>query len=316
MSDSRSARRCRLVLCALIPLAVGCGGGGGGSQTNSPVCSVNTASLSFGSVLVGQTRDLTFTITNTGQGTLAGTVSSPCADYTLQGSASYSLGPGASATLTVRFAPSATGTRTCTLTSGASCANVGCTGVGAATACQITPTALAFGIVTVGTSADRTLTLMNAGSGTLSETVSSPCASYTLQGTASYTLGPGASAVITVRFTPSAGGPSSCTLDTGDALCADVPCSGTGIELNSGFLSPLATFQHTFMTAGSYPYHCEIHTVMRGTVIVDIAGPPSASVSIVSATSTGFSPSSVTVAPGGTVTWTNNHTTTHTVTSD
>ena len=89
-------------------------------------------------------------------------------------------------------------------------------------------------------------------------------------------------------------------------------------ELNSGNIAPSGgMFAHTFNTAGTYPYHCSIHNVMKGTVIVD---PASANmnvpVSIVSATTGGFSPASVTVKTGGTVTWTNNNTSTHTVTSD
>ncbi len=31
-------------------------------------------------------------------------------------------------------------------------------------------------------------------------------------------------------------------------------------------------FVHTFAKPGSYPYHCAIHTFMKGTVIVDPAG--------------------------------------------
>jgi plastocyanin len=169
----------------------------------------------------------------------------------------------------------------------------------------------------LGSSADRTLTITNTGAGTLTGTVISPCADYSIVGTPSYSLGSGASTTITVHFAPAVSGTRSCVIDTGDASCADVSCSGTGLELSSGFLAPGGTYPHTFMTAGSYPYHCEIHTVMRGTVIVDPASlVTSVSVSIVNATASGFSPGSVTVAPGGTVTWTNNHSSTHTVTSD
>ena len=36
----------------------------------------------------------------------------------------------------------------------------------------------------------------------------------------------------------------------------------------SGNLSPGATFSYTFNTAGTYSYHCSIHTYMVGTVAV------------------------------------------------
>jgi plastocyanin len=307
----------RLAVGVWVLLAAGCGGGGGDTLTNPPVCGVSPSTLNFGSVVVGQTVDQTLTITNSGQGTLAGAVSEACTDYSIQGSATYSLGPGASATITVRFAPSAPGARNCTVNTGTGCATVSCAGTGVASPCQITPAALDFGTVTLGSSADRSFTIMNAGSVPLVGTVSSPCADYTIQGTASYTLDPGNSAVITVRFAPSVAGSSSCTIETGDAMCADVASTGTtGPELNSPSLGPGAVYPHTFMTAGSYPYHCEFHLMMRATVTVNAAGPLSASVSIVNSTAAGFNPLNVTVAPGGTVTWTNNHSVIHTVTSD
>jgi plastocyanin len=90
-------------------------------------------------------------------------------------------------------------------------------------------------------------------------------------------------------------------------------------ELNSAVLGHLATYPHTFTTAGSFAYHCAIHPTMHGTVVVDPASAvTSGSVSIINHT---FSPASITVAPNATVTWTNQDGTdqnpiNHTVTSD
>lgn len=36
----------------------------------------------------------------------------------------------------------------------------------------------------------------------------------------------------------------------------------------SGNLTPGRTFERTFATAGTYPYHCSIHPTMRGTITV------------------------------------------------
>jgi plastocyanin len=36
---------------------------------------------------------------------------------------------------------------------------------------------------------------------------------------------------------------------------------------NSGLLSRFATFQRTFDTAGTFPYHCTPHPFMQGTVV-------------------------------------------------
>lgn len=41
-----------------------------------------------------------------------------------------------------------------------------------------------------------------------------------------------------------------------------------GSSFISGVLAPGATFQTTFGTTGTFPYHCSIHPTMRGTVTV------------------------------------------------
>ena len=43
--------------------------------------------------------------------------------------------------------------------------------------------------------------------------------------------------------------------------------SDTGVW-NSGLLQRYATFQRTFAAAGSFPFHCEPHPFMKGTVTV------------------------------------------------
>jgi plastocyanin len=50
-----------------------------------------------------------------------------------------------------------------------------------------------------------------------------------------------------------------------------VPHTSTsdGSGWNSGSLAPGAAFVRAFPTAGSFPYHCDIHPGMKATVIVD-----------------------------------------------
>ncbi len=43
--------------------------------------------------------------------------------------------------------------------------------------------------------------------------------------------------------------------------------SNTGL-FDSGMIPKDGTYQHTFSTAGTYPYHCTIHSSMTGTVVV------------------------------------------------
>ncbi|UCH83577.1 MAG: choice-of-anchor D domain-containing protein, partial [Candidatus Latescibacterota bacterium] len=76
-----------------------------------PVCHVAPDSLDFGNVFSGNWRDTTFTIKNTGGGTLTGTVSDTCDYFSLvpPGDIPYVLGSGDSMVVTVRFAPPDTG---------------------------------------------------------------------------------------------------------------------------------------------------------------------------------------------------------------
>ncbi len=91
------------------------------------------------------------------------------------------------------------------------------------------------------------------------------------------------------------------------------PTSG-GKELDSGNISPGATYQHRFASAGSFPYHCIYHAPMTGTVEVSTgAADTLVNVSITSS-SAPFPAASV--KPGGRVVWTNNTSVVHTVTSD
>ncbi len=116
-------------------------------------------------------------------------------------------------------------------------------------------------------------------------------------------------------------------------------------SFDSGTLNAGATFVHTFAQAGTYTYGCDFHGGMRGTVIViaavgspaSVPTPPAAptpapvapaapsvtpapgsaatneSVSIAGSL---FSPSSITVNVGSSVTWANIDAVTHTVTAD
>ena len=44
--------------------------------------------------------------------------------------------------------------------------------------------------------------------------------------------------------------------------------SDQGSELNSPSFGQGQTYKHVFMTAGTYPYHCSLHTSMKGSVTV------------------------------------------------
>jgi plastocyanin len=59
-------------------------------------------------------------------------------------------------------------------------------------------------------------------------------------------------------------------------------------SFDAGHVSPGSSFTQTFTVAGTYGYHCNIHTSMKGTVVV--IGPGSSSSSATTTTSSGGIP--------------------------
>jgi hypothetical protein len=218
-----------LILVCVVLLS-GCGGDSGNPSEPNPICGLDVQSLAFGSVTVGESRDLTFTITNTGSGTLAGTVSDTCADFSIITNATYSLEGGVSTTVTVRFLPQSAGAKACTINTGASqCAGLACTGTGVVPdVCEVHPASIDFGTVTVGTSRDTTFYIANIGGSTLSGSVTATCDEYSLVfGSGNYSLEPAQQHAVTVRFAPATAGTKTCMIETGTS-CASVPCTGVG----------------------------------------------------------------------------------------
>jgi len=85
----------------------------------------------------------------------------------------------------------------------------------------------------------------------------------------------------------------------------------SGPELSSSVLSSGQTYSHTFNTAGVFHYHCTVHPTMKGTITVNAVGTATQEhVSIQN-----FALPSITINVGSTVTWTNNDSAPHTVTS-
>ena len=74
-----------------------------------PVLNVSPSSVSFGRINLGTWKEQSFTVKNTGSGTLSG-IASTSAPFSITAGASYNLGPGASQRVTVRFTPATPGT--------------------------------------------------------------------------------------------------------------------------------------------------------------------------------------------------------------
>ncbi len=200
----------------------------------APVCSVVPDTLDFGTVLIGAYKDTTFTITNTGADTLIGDVSEACGEYSIvSGGGPYNLAADESLTVTVRFEPTAAGTQTCTVETGQEiCTDVFCTGWGEnPPVCSVVPDTLDFGTVDIGTYADIAFTITNTGGSVLTGDVTEACGEYSIvSGGGPYSLTAGQFVTVTVRFEPTLEGTQTCTVETGQAICSDVFCTGVGEE--------------------------------------------------------------------------------------
>ncbi len=70
--------------------------------------------------------------------------------------------------------------------------------------------------------------------------------------------------------------PSSLTIKKGDTviwtnkdLMSHTITSDSGSELESARFGRAETYSHTFNTAGTFSYHCSVHSTMKGTIIVE-----------------------------------------------
>lgn len=203
----------------------------GWTVNEPPSCAVEPSSIDFGSVQYNSSKDSTFTIKNTGGGTLTGSVTESCLEYSIvSGGGAFSLAAGESVVVTVRFEPTSAGLKNCTILTGTDCANVSCTGLGVEPppACLIEPDSLDFGLVDVGGFDTRSFDITNTGYGTLSGTVSESCAEFDVLSGGTYSLTHDQSQTVTIIFFPGSTGLKECTIETGNDLCTDVYCSGIG----------------------------------------------------------------------------------------
>ena len=210
------------------------------TSSNSPL-SLAPNSLSFGTVLLGNSVSLPVTLTNTGSSPINFNSITATGDYATSGSCpspGQMLAANSSCTVQVTFTPGATGTRTGTLNIATSVSTnplaVPLTGLGAQSTLTVAPSSLAFGSITVGASANLTVALTNTGgipitglavtaNGDFAVTI--PCTSTILAA--------GSSCTAQVTFTPSQTGARTATLTvvSSDAASpATIPLSGTGVQ--------------------------------------------------------------------------------------
>ncbi|MCL0068909.1 choice-of-anchor D domain-containing protein, partial [Thermodesulfovibrionales bacterium] len=176
-------------------------------------------SLDFGSVIVTQSHDLDFTVTNTGGGTLTGEAALPAGSpFSIVSGSPFSIPAGQDATVTVRFSPAAVGSfsETVSFTSNGGDLTRGVSGTGVppgVPVLSVTPDpSLDFGNIIVGESRDLDFTVTNTGGGTLTGSATVPAVPFSIVGASDFSLVAGASTTVTVRFSPTAAGSFSETV--------------------------------------------------------------------------------------------------------
>jgi CheY-specific phosphatase CheX len=199
-------------------------------------CDVAPAALAFEVDTIGESQSKQFRITNTGGGSLSGTVTEACPEFDIAPPTSYNLGSGDDQTFIVTYTPEDSGDDVCLIQTGnALCGSVTCNADGPGQPlCDVSPVSLSFLVAGVGGSQSSQFMITNTGTGTLSGTVTSPDSEFSILSPVSYSLDEGQSQTFTVVYTSEDLGYDVCALETGDGLCIDVICEATCVTVVTG----------------------------------------------------------------------------------
>jgi subtilisin family serine protease len=199
-------------------------------------CLVDPDTLDFGVVTVGDSTEAMFFVTNTGGEILNGSISETCDAYSIvSGGGAYALASDETLFVTIRFKPGSAGLHSCTVETGSGlCSDVYCSGTGdILPVCLVEPDSLDFGTVNLGDSLDMNFLITNTGGGVLSGSLSDTCSYYSIvAGGGSYNLSANETLQVVVRYKPEAEALHDCAIETGVALCSDVYCSGSCVDVS------------------------------------------------------------------------------------
>lgn len=198
-----------------------------------PVLALGQSSLNIGSVRVGQYRDTTVTIANTGSDTLKITsISSSNAAFRVRPT-NKNVPPGQSFADTIRFEPSSAGSVNAVIllySNGPSSPDsIRVSGFGLSYGLRLSTAKVDLGLVLVGKYKDTTFTIVNTGNDTLRITnISTTVQGITARPTTLSVL-PNGSAADTIRFTPASVGPVSGAL----IVTSNAPTSPDSIKITA-----------------------------------------------------------------------------------
>jgi YVTN family beta-propeller protein len=227
--------------------------GTGTPAVPAPAVTLSPGSLTFGSQTLGTTSAAqSVTLQNTGNAALS--ISSIAlaginpGDFSATNTCGTSVAAGAACAITVRFTPTAAGTRTAsaviTDNAGNSPQSVSLTGTAVATAptVALSPTSLTFASQTVGTtSATQTVTVSNTGNAALSVTsiavAGTNSGDFSQSNTCGTSVAAGANCTITVAFKPTATGARTASITIANNASnspQSVSLTGTGTGTGPG----------------------------------------------------------------------------------
>jgi hypothetical protein len=210
---------------------------------------ISPSTLSFGNLAVGSTSSAqTVTITNTGSNTMTVSGVSASGDYSQTNTCTTLAANGGTCTISVRFAPTAAGSRSGALTilndAQGNPHTVNLSGTGSSGAVSLSASSLTFSTRMAGTtSSAQTVTLTNTGNAAL--TITSIQASGDFAQTNNCTtVAASASCAVQVTFTPTSAGNRTGTLvftDSATDSPQTVSLSGEGIDFRMSAESSGAT---------------------------------------------------------------------------
>jgi hypothetical protein len=227
---------------------------------NKPFKAVYPTALNFGSQGVGTTSAVrAVTLTNVGGTSFSVGGIAVAGDYVATNTCGTSLSPAASCTINIAFSPTVTGVRAGTITITDSTESspqvIPLTGSGVnGPFLSLSPSNLRFGSQDVGTTAAlKSVMLANTGNATLSIAsilvAGANSADFKQTNTCGSSLSEGSNCIVSVTFTPKAGGTRAGTItiaDNAPGSPQSLPLSGIGIAP-----APAVTFSPTAVTFAS-----------------------------------------------------------------
>src|SRR5580698_987741 len=202
----------------------------------------NPGSVNFGSQLTGSSSTVNVTLTNGGTANVninSATVSG--AAFSTTGlTTPQTLAAGQSVTFGVKFAPTATGAASGSISIASNLPSspltIALSGTGTAGQAQLTlgSPSVSFGNVSVGSTGTQTVSFTNSGNATLTVTSASASGTgFATSGAFPITVAAGASASFNTTFTPSAAGAATGSISIASNAAgspATVSLSGTGVQ--------------------------------------------------------------------------------------